>query len=443
MGERLSVLSYNILYPNTEGWWIYKYYDPTEPSEVSGWERRRSLLRQQLSLSQADIICLQETASSSFDDDFRPLNADYDRVIHAKGMRMRCATLWRSERLELIDEKHGYRSLLTLLRSRETDRMILVINVHLSGGPKPRERVEQLSQALIQGSKLFKRSTQGSDTLSEARVLLCGDFNMELAESQLELFLRRGALSSEAREANYPHTPLTKRGKHHPFAPLLDSAEALGVRAQEAPTLQVSNLIHRFCQPVSTGQSLMTLERDVMRAREESLEALITYLKPELFSAARIIFDRFADLLQDDTSSATRMSAEAAHRWIIEMNGALRGSELKALERALKTNGQSSLSFDEWVMILVEELRAGKWWSVAHDLLQSGAPLPPLNQGQPTLHRERLDHIVFGGALRPIAWCESPLFIHLRELPSLRDQPLPNRDHPSDHLPIQVTLELI
>ena len=116
MSEQVNLLSYNILYPNTEGWWVDKYYSIQEPSEVTTWSYRLQLLLRQIQLSEADIICLQETASTSFEKDFNSLDPTYGRVIHIKGMRMRCATFWRKSQFELIEVKHKYRALLTLLR---------------------------------------------------------------------------------------------------------------------------------------------------------------------------------------------------------------------------------------------------------------------------------------------------------------------------------------
>ena len=450
MSEQLSVLSYNILYPNTEGWWIYKYYPAHTPRALSAWPARRALLLRQLKLADSDILCLQETASASFDQDFEALKGEYDHVMHARGMRMRVSTFWRKSRLKLIAEKHKYRTLLTLLRSQDTQRSLLVINVHLSGGPRPKERVEQVAQALSQGEKLWRQHRSSEEPM---RVIICGDFNMDLAQSELESFLRTGALGPEAREPDYPETSLTKKGKRHDFGPIVDTVSALRDILETSeltnPTLTVPNLIHRFCQPLH-DQPLSELERSVLQARETSLEAFSAHLRPDFYEAARVLFERFADLVapaDDQLDESTeqrdrlRMSHEGARRWLEEMNGGWRGSESRAWERLTEQSGQPSLSFSAWSQILIAELYAGKWWSVAYDLEMSGASLPPLPQGSPALHCERLDHILFGGALSPTSWCRGALFDELEEL-RRAPRPLPDLDHPSDHIPVGATFEL-
>lgn len=46
----LSVLSYNVLLPNSiDGWWNYKMYNPPlEKQYISTWEYRQSLLKERI-----------------------------------------------------------------------------------------------------------------------------------------------------------------------------------------------------------------------------------------------------------------------------------------------------------------------------------------------------------------------------------------------------------
>ena len=59
--EQLSVLSYNVLLPNSEdGWWTYKMYSPPLPKELqyqSSWEYRQDLLKKRIQLIDADVVC--------------------------------------------------------------------------------------------------------------------------------------------------------------------------------------------------------------------------------------------------------------------------------------------------------------------------------------------------------------------------------------------------
>ena len=44
--NKFSVMSYNILLPNSDdGWWTYKNYLPITPFELRTWEYRKSLLK--------------------------------------------------------------------------------------------------------------------------------------------------------------------------------------------------------------------------------------------------------------------------------------------------------------------------------------------------------------------------------------------------------------
>jgi mRNA deadenylase 3'-5' endonuclease subunit Ccr4 len=59
-GHQLSVMSYNVLLPNSvDGWWNYKMYYPPLTGEtlaVSSWEYRKELLRKRIGLIGTFII---------------------------------------------------------------------------------------------------------------------------------------------------------------------------------------------------------------------------------------------------------------------------------------------------------------------------------------------------------------------------------------------------
>ena len=495
MHEQVSLLSYNILYPNTEGWWIKKYYPFHESPEVSSWSYRKHHLLNQLHRSEADIICLQETASSSFQEDFAGLDSVYDRVVHAKGMSMRCATFWRKKQFDLVEVKHKYRSLLTLLRSSITAKSLLIINVHLSGGPYPKKRLDQVHQALKYGHKILKNNLTPDD---KPRLILCGDFNVNISESALGQFLAHGSISPDDRDFDHPDVVLTSKVKHHAFAPLrhascvLDSTTHRGrthtkvgvdcvfghleqtqqdkqrlnsllkVHPKIRQTLQVPNLIHHFCHHrINREDELVShsLKHEVLQARRKSMDSFRSFLKPDFYVAMRQIFERFADKIRHRTddemvelsitysSEGSKRSGElvmsdvGAARWLQMINGALRGSEYETWRTLSRLQVDHCLTFAQWVEIAIAELKSGKWWSVAYDMQVCGVPWPSLNLGQSPLHCEWLDHIVFGGSLSPVSWCESPLFVDL-EARYTDGRPLPHRDHPSDHLPVQATFTL-
>ena len=63
----LSVLSYNVLLPNSQdGWWTYKMYNPPlsneERESIASWDYRRDLIKERLATVDAGIVCLQEVS---------------------------------------------------------------------------------------------------------------------------------------------------------------------------------------------------------------------------------------------------------------------------------------------------------------------------------------------------------------------------------------------
>lgn len=91
--DSLSVLSYNVLLPNSvDAWWTYKMYSPPlseSDRHIGDWVYRRKLIEQRVSNVDADIVCFQEVSPTSFDSDFSFMaELGYDGVeLFRKGMR--------------------------------------------------------------------------------------------------------------------------------------------------------------------------------------------------------------------------------------------------------------------------------------------------------------------------------------------------------------------
>ena len=151
-----TLSTYNVLLPNSsDGWWIYKYYQKHVPMDQRTWAYRSQLAKTNIlgSGGGADIVCVQETSADSFDDDFAFMkDAGYDHVLHTK-FRFRTATFFRRDKLELRAEKHGDRTLTTLLALKDDEsdpaqaRSVFVVNCHLTGGPSPDKRMRQVHAA--------------------------------------------------------------------------------------------------------------------------------------------------------------------------------------------------------------------------------------------------------------------------------------------------------
>jgi mRNA deadenylase 3'-5' endonuclease subunit Ccr4 len=160
--EHLSVLSYNVLLPNSvDGWWTYKMYMPPLPEELqyqSSWDYRRDLLKNRIQLVNADVVCLQEVSPKSFAQDFVEFMQElgYDGVELFKKGRFRPATFWKTSQCELVAPAvHKDRCLLTSFRlltgdgSKESQQQSwYVCNCHLQAGKQGSRRIRQINEAM-------------------------------------------------------------------------------------------------------------------------------------------------------------------------------------------------------------------------------------------------------------------------------------------------------
>jgi mRNA deadenylase 3'-5' endonuclease subunit Ccr4 len=171
--EHLSVLSYNVLLPNSvDGWWTYKMYQPPLPDELqyqSSWDYRRDLLKDRIQLVNADVVCLQEVSPKSFAQDFVEFMQElgYDGVELFKKGRFRPATFWKTSQCELVAPAvHKDRCLLTSFRlltgdgRRESQQSWYVCNCHLQAGKQGGRRIRQINEAM-RGVMTMARKQKG------------------------------------------------------------------------------------------------------------------------------------------------------------------------------------------------------------------------------------------------------------------------------------------
>lgn len=175
------------------------------------------------------------------------------------------------------------------------------------------------------------------------------------------------------------------------------------------------------------------------------------YENPRLSTEAkdrlRRIFDRFATTQPAATKmdgTQRVMNVDDAERWLVTINRALgRGSEFREAARKMgwKGGGKKSndeddrptqlprggrLSLQDFVDIYESELRAGKFWGIAHDLAVLGEALPDAG-----IFESRYDRIYCSDAAQPVAVVDFVCHV-----------PCPNRDEPSDHLPIAASFTI-
>jgi mRNA deadenylase 3'-5' endonuclease subunit Ccr4 len=122
--DTISVLSWNILLPNSQdGWWTYKMYYPPliteEERQYSSWDHRQNIIKERIRIVDADVVCFQEVSPLSFEQDFLFMRTElgYTGCEMFKKGRFRPATFWKEDRVELLSSPvHKDRTLLTAFR---------------------------------------------------------------------------------------------------------------------------------------------------------------------------------------------------------------------------------------------------------------------------------------------------------------------------------------
>ncbi|MCB9766006.1 MAG: endonuclease/exonuclease/phosphatase family protein [Alphaproteobacteria bacterium] len=394
--DGVSLLSYNVLLPNSgDGWWVFKYYDGETPDAARSWSHRRALLARQILGTGADVVCLQEARAESFDADFAFLTeAGYAAEIHRKSM-LRPATFWRTGAWEGVYTRHTDKVLGVILRARgKPERVLGVLNVHLTAGPDPQRRFRQVFDALDQLRKDLKRHGVAPE---DAAVVVCGDFNAGPAGSATQHLLAGGTVDADFREPGWPDLSLSSKARQHAFSPFAEVyQQALGQPPVTLIGSQVAGLM----------------------AEGQPTERLI--------AAIEAMFERFA-------GADGGMDAAAIDAWIQRINRApQRGSEHRKAAAVLAEAGRSVLSREDFVGVYRSELSEGKIWSVQHDL-QSCGLLPEGARVPYTASLDRLYHTI--GTLEAVAvW--DPLTEARRQELAATGLGLPNVWHPSDHVPL-------
>lgn len=409
--DTLSVLSYNVLLPNSvRGWWLFKYYQPTTDDAHRAWPHRQRLLRDQLLGARPDIVCIQEAIFESFDEDFAFMaEAGYTHALHRKGDQ-RCATFWRSDKFApSAAPQHRDKTLITSLRPIDhahITRSILVINCHLIAGPDLPRRLRQIDEALDQARRELVR--EGHD-LASAAVVVCGDFNSDAEGSAVDALLRAGQIAPDFRDPTQPELQVTSKPRQHPFQPFEDAYKTLG-----SPTMLFKHLTPLFLTP------------------EGTLSAALT-------DAIDQIFTKFSALSADKTFD--HMDLTAVDAWITTINKTpRRGSEWDKAQAAFVKHGREILTQQDLQNIYTAELFEGKFWAVHHDLNACGVGDAFAFVPGERPFEARYDRIYFTPNALTLEAIREPLTPGQRALVYDRGDVLPNAWHPSDHLPVGVVL---
>mmetsp|Transcript_16121 Transcript_16121/g.40415 ORF Transcript_16121/g.40415 Transcript_16121/m.40415 type:complete len:456 (+) Transcript_16121:100-1467(+) len=431
--QGLSVLTYNVLLPNSvDGWWTYKMYnDPKHlefieplcaddndgPFSVSSWDYRRDLLKERIGTVDADVVCLQEVSPESFEQDFGFMqDLGYDEHALFKRGRFRPATFWKTSECRLVHPPvHKDRSLLTAFErhSTESDQKNsqppwYVVNCHLQAGPQGPRRVRQIFEGM-KGVMTLARKLKQEKPEDTVRLIVCGDFNGG-EESGSIRFLEDGYVDETFLEDG---APVSSKRKELPLSkPLHDAAVAVENRTPP-PTLVVAELMSNLMEEASYENPLLSAD---MKDRLET------------------IYKKLANTADGE------MDKDSVESWLVRINKRLqRGDEYRnaAIEmgwvdpnpedpwevrkKRVQIPDDGVLTLSGFINVYQKELSGGKFWGIAHDMQVLGEPLPDAG-----LFTSRFDRIYYNAQSMKVTSVTD----------TLSDKPCPNDEEASDHLPV-------
>ena len=455
--QSLSVLSYNILLPNSvDGWWTYKMYMPPLPKElqyVSSWEYRKDLLKKRIQLINPDVVCLQEVSPISFKDDFDFMwnELGYDgHELFTKG-RFRPVTFWKTTKCQLAKQDgkpnvavtgiaNKDRTLLTAFtlnhqdgeaedQAQKKNKYWYILNCHLQAGKNGPRRVRQIFEGIKSALTMARKLKDERKPVEEnIRLVVCGDFNGG-AECGAVRFLEDGYIDETFLEDG---ETVSSKKKVLPLSkPMIDVTTTVtresSDQTEPPPTLVVSELISSLIQNDGT---------------EEAYSNPI--YNQDMIDRLQRIYNRLATGGDDDQKV---MCLQDVEEWLIAINGKLgRGDEYREAAKQMgwkNPNPEEKLSkdeekaiielpkdgaltFDGFLNVYKKELLAGKFWGIAYDMSILNDPLPNIGNFE-----ARYDRMYYTDTtIKPIA-----------VLDTISKSPCPNDIEPSDHLPIAASFK--
>mmetsp|Transcript_33586 Transcript_33586/g.77475 ORF Transcript_33586/g.77475 Transcript_33586/m.77475 type:complete len:455 (-) Transcript_33586:300-1664(-) len=428
----LSVLSWNVLLPNSvDAWWTYKMYNPPltpHQQHVGKWPYRRDLLRARIAQVGADVVCLQEVAPASFEQDFAFMWEDlgYDGVELFRKGRFRPATFWRTSSVALAcPPVHRDRTLLTSFRHAgcgDVEGNWHVLNCHLQAGKEGGRRVRQIHEGVGFAVKTARKL--GETDPNAPRLVVCGDFNGG-SECGAVRYLEDGAVGPDFLEDGDPVTSKVKRLSLS--IPMQDAMDQPSLDRVPPPTLVVQELISLMVEPGT--EHTPNLSADVLECLDRC-------------------YDRYATHENTGEAKGRVMGLSDVKRWLTDVNLQLgRGSEFRAAAKEMgwteppATQSTSETQSSRTRIVLPEdailtnsgfrnvyekELRQGKFWGIAHDLAIMEEPLMEVG-----VFQARYDRMYYSSSLDTVAIIDS-----------VCDIPCPNDIEPSDHLPLAATFSV-
>jgi CCR4-NOT transcription complex subunit 6 len=268
--ESFNVLTYNVLCDRMATAQMYGY----TPSWALAWEYRKEFILQEVMSYGADFCCMQEVASSQYEDYFlhHLSQQDYEGIFAAKtrARTMReeerkvvdgCAIFYKSTKYALIERQviefnqaalrradlkktedmfnrvmtKDEVAVVALLENKESGSRLIVANVHMHWDPEFRDvKLVQAGLLLDELERIGQRFAKYPAKLdvkegfppaphyddgNKIPTILCGDFN-SMPGSGVYEFLSRGSVKGSHEDfMNYTYGDYTANGlqHHHEF----------------------------------------------------------------------------------------------------------------------------------------------------------------------------------------------------------------------------------
>ncbi|GMI36587.1 hypothetical protein TrRE_jg2208 [Triparma retinervis] len=440
--NELSVVSWNQLLPSSvDGWWLYKQFCPVTPCDKRTWDYRKELFEARLlNDDKPDIITLQEASERSHEIDYDNFSLHYEWEVANRG-RMRCLTMWRAGFFSHLGTYSKDRTLITCLRRKSDGRLFWVVNVHLqAGGGNEDRRLRQVHDAL----ETIRKKAKGDLKLEDEQntCIVAGDFNVDLnvdSQSAITKLLADGVVPASTFDNGVLVARKDKKQSLGPFA----NAFRLAYSSNNLPppsTLVAPQLIPRLISSGGGGNGEIVPTAGFV-------------------SAVRRMFHFYA-------SGEEGMTQKEVDAFLTDINLSIeRGSEMrfakkimveKVEEKRLKEGGGGGVedvyfSSADLIKLYMNELKGGKFWGVAHDLVFVFSKfgkvdeLEKLNvvprwylRGEPCGESDLgKDAEIFEAAFDNVFFTSDTLDLVAVEDISGKFQPMPNEQEPSDHKPLR------
>ncbi|KAL3942274.1 MAG: hypothetical protein SGBAC_003513 [Bacillariaceae sp.] len=425
MEEQLSVLSYNILLPNSsDGWWTFKMYNPPLASDFqfqSSWDYRKDLLKDRIQLVDADIICFQEVSPDSFSSDFAFMSdLGYDGVELFKKGRFRPATFWKTSQWELAaPAAHKDRSLVTAFRrpNEEQQNNWIVCNCHLQAGKQAPRRVRQINEA-VKGAMTMARKLKEPKPEEDIKLIVCGDFNGD-SECGAVRFLEDGFIDETFVEDG---APVSSNLKKLPLSyPMLDVPSSLdrssGSSNAPPPTMVVSELMSNLMEEATYDNPILS------KSMLERLERIYNKLSNSDGVMSKQEVEQWLEITNLKLNRGDEFRSAAKHMGWVDPNPE---DAYEVQKRRVQIPDDGVLTLEQFSDVYQQELSRGKFWGIGHDMAVLGDPLP--DDG---VFEARYDRMYCSAALEPVA-----------VLDTVSKVSCPNSNEPSDHLPVAATFKI-